>query len=175
VKKQSKGKKRAPAKRKSAALAPMQGKNAEMVDAGSLYAEVRAILNEARGRAARLVNVEMVRAYWLVGQAIVKHEQRGENRAGYGEQLIESLAERLTAELSKGFQSRNLWWMRDFYLKSPILNALRSELSWTHYRLLLKVDRPEARAFYEQEAAEQNWSTREWSGRSARCYMSARL
>lgn len=125
----------------------MQSKNAEMVDAGSLYTEVRAILNEARGRAARLVNVEMVRAYWRVGQAIVEHEQRGEDRAGYGEQLIESLAERLTAELSKGFQSRNLWWMRDFYLKFPILNALRSELSWTHYRLLLKVDQARSPRF----------------------------
>jgi predicted nuclease of restriction endonuclease-like (RecB) superfamily len=161
VKKQSRGRKRSPAKRKSAALALTQSKNTELVDAGSLYKEVRAILDEARGRAARLVNVEMVRAYWLVGQAIVNHEQRGRNRAGYGEQLIESLAARLTAEFTKGFQSRNLWWMRDFYLKFPKLNALRSELSWTHYRLLLKVDGPEARSFYEQEAAEQNWSTRE--------------
>lgn len=93
----------------------------------------------------------MVRAYWLVGQAIVKHEQRGKRRAGYGEQLIESLATRLTEEFTKGFQSQNLWWMRDFYLKFPKLNALRSELSWTHYRLLLKVDRPEARSFYELE------------------------
>lgn len=161
VKKQSEGKKRSPAKRKSAVPTLTRSKNTKLVDAGSLYTEVRAILGEARGRAARLVNVEMVRAYWLVGQAIVKHEQRGKHRAGYGEQLIESLAERLTTEFSKSFQPRNLWWMRDFYLKFSILNALRSELSWTHYRLLLKVDRPEARAFYEQEAAEQNWSTRE--------------
>ena len=140
---------------------PAQGTNLERVDAGGLYREVRAILDEARGRAARLVNVEMARAYWLVGQAIVKHEQRGQDRADYGERLIESLAERLTVEFSKGFQSRNLWWMRDFYLKFPKVNALRSELSWTHYRLLLKINSPEARAFYEQEAAEQNWSTRE--------------
>jgi len=103
----------------------------------------------------------MVRAYGLVGQAIVEHEQKGKERADYGERLIESLSERLTEEFSKGFQARNLWWMRDFYMKFPILNALRSELSWTHYRLLLKVEKPEARAFYEQEAAEQNWSTRE--------------
>ena len=161
MKKQSRGGKRSPAKRKSAALAPTQSKNTELVDAGSLYKEVRAILDEARGRATRLENVEMVRAYWRVGQAIVNHEQRGRNRAGYGEQLIESLAARLTAEFTKGFQPRNLWWMRDFYLKFPKLNALRSELSWTHYRLLLKVDGQEARSFYEQEAAEQNWSTRE--------------
>jgi hypothetical protein len=75
--------------------------------------------------------------------------------------LIESLGERLTKEFGKGFQSRNLWWMRDFYLKFPILNAVRSELSWTHYRLLLRVENPDARAFYETEAVEGNWSTRQ--------------
>jgi len=133
-----------------------------MLDAGNLYTQVRAILDEARGRATRLVNVEMVRAYWLVGQAIVEQEQRGKDRAGYGEQLIESLAERLKADGNKGFDKSNLWHMRKFYLSFPqILDALRRELSWTHYRLLLKVDRPEARSFYEQETAKQNWSTRE--------------
>jgi hypothetical protein len=152
VKQQGKGKKRSSGKRKRASLVSAHGESFEQVDAGGLCREVRAILDEARGHAARLANVEMVRAYWLVGQAIVKHEQRGKDRAGYGEQLIESLAERLTAEFSKGFQSRNLWWMRDFYLKFSILNALRSELSWTHYRLLLKVERQEARVFYEQES-----------------------
>lgn len=103
MKTQSKGKKRSATKRKNAAPAPVQRNNNEMVDTGSLYTQVRAILDEARGRAARLVNVEIVRAYWLVGQAIVEHEQRGKDRAGYGEQLIESLAARLKADGNKGF------------------------------------------------------------------------
>jgi predicted nuclease of restriction endonuclease-like (RecB) superfamily len=103
----------------------------------------------------------MVRAYWLVGQAIVEHEQKGKDRADYGERLIESLSERLTVEFGKGFTTTNLKYMRQFYLTFPKSHALRDELSWTHYRLLLKVEKPEARAFYEQEAAEQNWSTRE--------------
>jgi hypothetical protein len=92
------------------------------------------------------VNVGTVRAYWLVGHAIVEHEQQGQDRAGYGEQLIESLAERLKADGNKGFDQSNLWHLRKFYLSFPqILKALRRELSWTHYRLLLKVDSPEAR------------------------------
>jgi hypothetical protein len=153
VNKRHKGKKRTPATRKRTALVPAQSKDSDVVDAGELYTEVRAILDEARGHAARLVNFEMVRAYWLVGQAIVRHEQEGKARAGYGDQLIESLAEGLTKEFTKGFQARNLWWMRDFYLKFPKLNALSSELSWTHYRLLLKVEGPEARDFYELEAS----------------------
>jgi predicted nuclease of restriction endonuclease-like (RecB) superfamily len=127
-----------------------------------LYQRVRAILNEAQNRAARSVNSEMVRAYWLIGQAIVEHEQAGQDRADYGARLIESLAERLHAEKVKGFSKNNLWYMRQFYLSFPEkLHALRGELSWTHYRLLLKVQNDAARAFYESEAASQNWSTRE--------------
>lgn len=139
----------------------------EKLDAGNiepisgLYDQVRAILDEGRNRVARSVNTEMVRAYWLIGEAIVRHELAGKERADYGAQLIESLAARLTAEGAKGFQARNLYWMRDFHLKFPILNAVRSELSWTHYRLLLKVEKPAAREFYEAEAATHNWSTRE--------------
>ncbi|MFN7949500.1 MAG: PDDEXK nuclease domain-containing protein [Blastocatellia bacterium] len=126
-----------------------------------LYQRVREILEQSRLRVARSVNTEMVRAYWLIGQAIVEQEQKGKSRADYGERLIESLSERLTADFGRGFQSRTLWWMRDFYLKFPILNALRSELSWTHYRLLLKVENPQAREFYETESAAGNWSTRQ--------------
>jgi len=140
------------------ALAPS---TVEPIEVHGLYEQVRAILDEAQGRAARSINTEMVRAYWLIGQAIVMHEQKGKARAGYGQRLIELLAERLAEEFGKGFQARNLWWMRDFFLKFAKMNALRSELSWTHYRLLLRVENPDARAFYEQEAAGQNWSTRE--------------
>jgi hypothetical protein len=75
--------------------------------------------------------------------------------------LVESLAERFDAERVSGMSAGNLWWTRSFYLLFPFLNALRSELSWTHYCLLLKVDDPEARLFYEREAAQQCWSTRQ--------------
>jgi predicted nuclease of restriction endonuclease-like (RecB) superfamily len=131
------------------------------LDVGDLHQEVRAILHDARRRAARNVNAEMVRAYWQIGQTIVEHEQKGKGRADYGQRLIESLAERLTVEFGRGFTTTNLKYMRQFHLTFPIRHALGDELSWTHYRLLLKVDKPEARAFYEQEAADQNWSTRE--------------
>ncbi len=126
-----------------------------------LFERVREILDGARSTVARSVNTEMVRAYWLIGQAIVEDEQQGAERAGYGEQIVESLAARLKAEGLKGFQARNLWRMRDFYLKFPKLNALRSELSWTHYRLLLKVESDGAREFYETESVAGAWSTRE--------------
>ncbi|NUM36672.1 MAG: DUF1016 domain-containing protein [Candidatus Brocadiae bacterium] len=127
-----------------------------------LYEKVCSILHEARSNVVRHVNFEMVKAYWLIGQAIVEHEQKGQERAEYGEQVIKLLSERLTAQFKKGFSKNNLWYMRQFYLVyAEKLHALRGELSWTHYRLLLKVDKIEARNFYEQEAIEQNWSTRE--------------
>lgn len=126
-----------------------------------LYQKVVTILEESRAAANRAVNTAMVRAYWLIGEAIVEQEQHGKKRADYGANLIDSLSAKLTKHYGKGFVARNLWWMRDLYLKFPILNAVRSELSWTHYRLLLKVGDPDARAFYESEAAEGNWSTRQ--------------
>jgi len=133
----------------------------DLAETSPLFLRVREILDAARSTVARSVNSEMVRAYWLVGQAIVEHEQQGKERADYGEQLIESLAVKLKGEGLKGFGRRNLAWMREFYLKFPILHALRAELSWTHYRLLLKVERSAAREFYETESVAGNWSTRE--------------
>ncbi len=126
-----------------------------------LYQKVVTILEEARAAAHRAVNAAMARAYWLIGEAIVEEEQQGKKRAGYGEQLLESLANKLTKNFGKGFTYSNLKNMRQFYLTFPIRHALRSELSWTHYRLLMRVENPDARAFYESEAAEGNWSTRQ--------------
>lgn len=133
-----------------------------LAESSRLFERVREILDAARSNVARSVNTEMVRSYWLIGQAIVEDEQQGEERAGYGEQVIQSLSARLKAEGLKGFGRNNLWYMRQFYLTFPEkLHALRGELSWTHYRLLLKVESDAAREFYETETVAGNWSTRE--------------
>ena len=134
---------------------------ATKTEQNTLYQKVVTILEEARACSRRAVNSAMVRAYWMIGQAIVEEEQRGKKRADYGERIIESLAEKLTKNYGRGFNARSLWRMRDFYLKFPILTAVRSELSWTHYRMLLQVEDSDARAFYESEAAAGNWSTRQ--------------
>lgn len=125
------------------------------------FERIRSILQQARSQALVAVNAAMVRAYWEVGREIVEEEQRGQERADYGQRLIEEVATRLTAEFGKGFTARNLWFMRDFYRAFPNVNALRSELSWTHYRLLSRIENPEVRAFYEVEAVKSRWSTRE--------------
>jgi len=103
----------------------------------------------------------MVTAYWEIGRIIVEKEQHGLLRAEYGKRQLEEIAIRLSKEFGKGFDYTNLWRMRAFYIAFPMLDALRRELSWTHYRLLLRVDKPEARDFYAQEAINANWSTRE--------------
>jgi len=125
------------------------------------YERIRAIIEDARNNIARAVNTEMVLAYWHIGREIVEEEQKGEKRAEYGKRLIEKLSVRLSGDFGKGFDERNLFYMRQFYLTYPKLNALRSELSWTHYRTLMRVDKPEGRKFYEAECVANNWSARE--------------
>jgi len=125
------------------------------------YKDIRAILEKARSESLRAVNFAMVQAYWNIGRIIVEEEQQGKSRAEYGKMLIAELSNRLSLDYGKGFDQRNLWYMKSFYTQFPKLNALRAELTWTHYRLLLGIDKPEAREFYMHEAVNSNWSTRE--------------
>lgn len=125
------------------------------------YGRIRNIIENARGNMARTINTEMVAAYWQIGREIVEEEQRGISRANYGEAILKKLSEKLTTEFGKGFDESNLRNIRHFYLAYPKCDALRHELSWTHYRILMRVDKPEARSFYEIECVKNNWSARE--------------
>ena len=136
-------------------IAPLNG-NLDRV-----YEEVRQILVQARIQAWQTVNTAMVTAYWEIGRAIVPEEQRGAARAEYGKRVITELSRRLSVEFGKGFGRSILWDVRAFYLTFAECDALRRELTWTHYRLLLRIEKAEARAFYEAEAVNARWSTRE--------------
>lgn len=103
----------------------------------------------------------MLFTYWEIGRKIFEEEQKGENRAEYGKFLIKNLSERLTQDFGKGFDQSNLRNMRLFYKVFPIRDALRHNLSWTHYRLILRVEEEDARNFYIAESIENNWSTRQ--------------
>ncbi len=126
----------------------------------SLHFEARNIIETGRKAAYHAVNINMVKTYWELGQLIVEEEQQGEERAKYGKYLIAELSKRLTLEFGKGYDKRNLFYMKQFYLTYPIVNSLRSQLTWTHYRLLLKVQNKSARAFYEEETIKSGWNTR---------------
>ena len=124
------------------------------------YKIIRNSVLTAQSKVYTAVNSAMVQAYWEIGQEI--HKACGENdRAEYGKKLLEYLSEHLTKEFGKGFTVANLKNMRQFYLTFPNGYALRSELSWTHYRLLMRVENENAREFYMQEAVKSQWSTRQ--------------
>ncbi len=127
----------------------------------TVFENIKQILDEARANAYRAVNASMVQAYWNVGRVIIEEEQNGKERSGYGKHLLYELSKKLTKSFGQGFTITNLKYMRQFYLAFPKGHALRDQLSWTHYRLLLKVEREDARNFYIIEALENNWSTRE--------------
>lgn len=127
----------------------------------SVYPRIQNILKKARENAYKAINFAMVDAYWHIGKTIVEEEQQGKERAEYGKELIQDLSIKLTDDFGKGFDPRNLWYMKQFYLAFQKVNALRSELSWTHYRLLLKVEKAEVRIFYMEECIQGNWSTRQ--------------
>ncbi|MCB0595197.1 MAG: DUF1016 domain-containing protein [Lewinellaceae bacterium] len=124
------------------------------------YENIRQAIQLARRKVAAAVNTIMVETYWHIGRMIVEEEQEGKERAVYGDKLIPQLAEQLSAEFGKGFNKRNLFYMKQFYLTFPKVNAVRSQLSWTHYRLLMRVANERARDFYLQEAIDGQWSTR---------------
>lgn len=125
-----------------------------------LVEALRGLILQARQKVLTAANAAQVRTYWEIGRHIVEFEQGGAARADYGARLLPRLAERLTGEFGRGFDASNLHKMKQFYLSFPILDALRPKLSWTHYRLLLRVDAPAARQWYLDEAAAQNWSSR---------------
>jgi len=125
------------------------------------YESIKDILIKVRGNVYRTINFGMVTAYWNIGRLIVEEEQHGKRKAGYGERLITELSVKLSRDFGKGFDERNLFYMRQFYLSFSKLNALRSELSWTHYRLLMRVENKKARDFYISECVKANWSTRQ--------------
>ena len=124
------------------------------------YRAISGILQTARDKAYRAVNFTMVEAYWKVGRKIIEEEQQGRERAAYGKELMQNLSVRLSGDFGRGYSAQSLWNMRQFFQVFPILSAVRRELEWTHFKALMRVKSEQARAWYMNEAADQNWSTR---------------
>jgi len=126
----------------------------------SLLGNLGDLIREARKKVLRTVDTIQVQTCWQIGRHIVEFEQQGARRAGYGKFLLATLAKGLTTDFGKGFDITNLRKMRQFYQLFPIRDALRLELSWTHYRRILQVESESARQWYMNESASQNWSSR---------------
>ena len=164
----------------------------------NLITDLASLIEQGRKTAVRYVNTALVATYWFMGRRIVEYEQKGKERAKYGEALLKKISTDLTTRLGKGFTERNLDYMRQFYFiypeishtpcaklpedraieKSytvsaeliPILQGVseisetlirKFPLSWSHYRLLIYIDEPFKREFYEAECIRGNWSVRQ--------------
>ncbi len=172
-------------------------KNTKTQNYSSLITDLTSLIEQGRKAAVRYVNTVLVTTYWLIGRRIVEYEQKGKERAEYGESLLKKISADLTPQFGKGFTERNLWHMRQFYitykeiLHTPCaelpekiqkkMHTLRAELtpisqtvsgisetlirkfplSWSHYRLLMRLDESFKREFYEAECIRGNWSVRQ--------------
>lgn len=139
-----------------------------------LYDSVKFVLDSAYRNVYRVANTSMVAAYWEIGRLIVEDEQKGASRANYGKQALRELSKDLILEYGRGYSVSNLKNFRQFYFVFPdlfelnlmkegdlqIRQTLSSELSWSHYCLLMRVENQSAREFYMKEAARENWSVR---------------
>lgn len=134
-----------------------------LTPSSDFFTDVRGILTDSRRTAFTAVNSAMVAAYWQIGRRIVEEEQDGSAKSTYGDRLLPELSRALTAEFGKGFSLANLKNFRKFYLTYPDGEksyALRSFLTWTHHRLIMRVESPLAREYYITHSEQENWSTR---------------
>ena len=127
----------------------------------SLIGEIKQIINDARAHAIRSVDFCRVQMYWAIGQRIVEKEQQGKGRADYGTYLIKRLAQEIEPEYGSGFGERQLKFCRQFYKTYPKGNALRSQLNWSQYRMLIQISDPDKREYYELETVNEGWTGRQ--------------
>lgn len=131
------------------------------LEKNNLFIAVKEIILLSRQRVYRMANSALLETYWQIGNLIVEEEQQGNAKAVYGKATLKNLANQLTLEFGKGFDESNLRNMRAFYKAFPIRDTLRHELSWSHYRLLSRLDTQEKRNYYLNEAIAANWNSRQ--------------
>lgn len=131
-----------------------------MEKTNNLFYSVKEVIVKAKKFAYRSNNSILLKMYWEIGKLIVIEEQHGKAKAEYGKAVLKILSMQLTPEFGKGFDERNLNNIRAFYLAFPIWNAVRTELSWTHYRIISRLENESLRAQYTKLAVEENWDTR---------------
>jgi len=139
-----------------------------------LYQDARQIIEDARKNAVRSVDFNRVLMYWNLGHRIFEEEQQGKKRADYGTYLTKELSRRLVPEYGSGFSIRQLELCRQFYRTYPIANTLRSQLNWSQYRMLIQIDDPDKREYYELESVNNAWTGRE-TGRQINSMLYERL
>lgn len=135
--------------------------NIDHIISGSFVHEIKTIIRQARTQAVRSVEFHRVQMYWKLGERIFVEEQQGKERAGYGTYLIRNLAIELEPEFGSGFSYRQLERCRQFYREFPIASALRTQLNWSQYKMLISIEDKSRRTYYELEAVKNSWTGRE--------------
>ena len=130
-------------------------------DIDSFYQDVRQIIETARKNAVHSVDFCRVQMYWNLGKRIFEEEQQGKERADYGTYLIKNLAKQIEPEYGSGFGVRQLERARAFYRIYPIASAVRTQLNWSQYKLLISITDPDKREYYELESVNNAWTARE--------------
>lgn len=125
-----------------------------------LFKSIRSVINDGARFISVAANAALVKMNWEIGRLIVEDEQKGRRKAEYGKAVLKELSERLMQEFGNGYTLTNLKYMRQFYLAFPIGHALRDELGWTHYRILMREQDPVAREWYMNECVACGWSSR---------------
>ena len=126
----------------------------------SIFDSIKNLVINSRNKVYHTVNTEMLNLYWNIVKIIMEIQQ-GDERASYGDAVLDKLSQKLTNEFGKGFSSRNLRTMRKFYLIYPIWKTVSAKLSWSHYLELIKIDDEQKRKFYLNECINSKWSVRE--------------
>ena len=126
----------------------------------NIFNAIKQLVINSKNKVYSAVNTEMINLYWNIGKAIMEIQQ-GDERANYGDAVLEKLSEKLTAEFGKGFSKRNLERMRKFYIYFPIATTVSSQLSWSHYLEIIKIEEKYKRNFYIKETINARWSVRE--------------
>lgn len=127
----------------------------------NVFESIKEVIILSRQRVYRMANSALLETYWTIGKLIVEDEQQGNSKAEYGKATLKNLAHQLTLEFGKGFDESNLRNMRTFYKSFPIRDTLRHELSWSHYRLISRLDTEQKRNYYVNESIQANWNSRE--------------
>ena len=141
----------------------MESKSSFLVDEkefNEVFDNIKELVINSRNKVYTTVNKEMLNLYWNIGRIIMEIQQ-GDERASYGDAVLEKLSLKLTNEFGKGFSKRNLERMRKFYIIFPIATTLSSQLSWSHYLELIKIEEEPKRNFYLKECINSMWSVRE--------------
>jgi len=138
----------------------IESTNNELIDIENIYKDIKEKIITARGKMLKHIDTTMTEVYWYVGK-ITYELSNNSTKASYGKQIIDALSSRLTNEFGSGFSPVSIRRMRKFYEIYPIWSAVPTELSWSHFQELIRVDRKEEREFYENETIKSNWGYRE--------------